>query len=47
VAVQAENEWRAGNPKVGPPERELFLKKLRRPKSERKWKLVPVVTFCS
>jgi hypothetical protein len=47
LAQEAENAWRAGNPKAGPPEKELFMKKWRGPKRKtRKWKLVPIITFC-
>lgn len=45
LAQKTENEWRAGNPKAGPPEKHLFLKKWKGVERVRKYRLVPVVSF--
>jgi len=47
IAQRAEDEWRAGNPKSLYVEKELFTKnpKKRPAWMERKWKLVPILSF--
>lgn len=45
LAQKAENEWRSCNPKALPPERHLFMSKWKKVEKERKYRLVPIISF--